>query len=493
MLTYLKNSWFNLAAFSLLFFAIFAWTWTGSLLFLGIPIAFLFTTLAGVNWKLAYWIFLFTIPFSIQIDLAGDSMAITLPDQPIMWLFLLVFIVMYARNPKIIPEWWWRDKLVFVSALQFFWIVVSVICSQIVFYSIKFLLLKTWLVVCFLLMPALIFKEKKDYVIGFKMLFISTLLTVIVILIHHAMLGFRFEKVQKSLHIASDLTLYYNHVDYSSVTSQLFPLLIVAFWYCRKSNWYIKWSLILVILIYIAGIIFAQTRAAYIAVFFGFAVGVAIRLKLVNLIMPTIYGLIAAMLVFMISNNKFMDFRPDYNKTYMHRDFASHLISTLRGRDMSSMERVYRWIAAIRMSKEHPFVGVGPRNFYYYYKPYAVTSFRTYVSRNPERSTTHNYYLYMLVEQGYPAMFLYALLIPMIFAKAQKTYHRFKDKFYRTVTIGLAMTIGAAFINNFFSELIETHKVGALFYIPLALLILLDRKSRELEAEEQTIQEPIKA
>jgi O-antigen ligase len=35
------------------------------------------------------------------------------------------------------------------------------------------------------------------------------------------------------------------------------------------------------------------------------------------------------------------------------------------------------------------------------------------------------------------------------------------------------------FINNFFSELIETPKVAALFYIPVALLIILDRKSKE--------------
>jgi hypothetical protein len=88
----------------------------------------------------------------------------------------------------------------------------------------------------------------------------------------------------------------------------------------------------------------------------------------------------------------------------------------------------------------------------------------------------------MLVEQGWPAMLLYALLMYAIFAKAQKIYHRFKDRFYRIVTIGLAMTLAVGFVNNFFSELIETHKVAALFYIPVALLIILDKKSKE-EAE----------
>ncbi len=476
----LKNTWFTAASVSVLFLTVILWGYTGNYLVLAAPIAFLYFILIGINWKTAYWIFLFTIPLSIQINFAGDSMAITLPDQPLMWSFLILFLIIWARNPAILPKWWWRDKLVFIAVLQFFWVIVSVVCSKVLFFSCKFLLAKSWLMVCYFIMPLFIFTEKKDFVRGFKMLLIPTVITVVIIVAHHAALGFRFNKVQRSLEFLGQ-SLYYNHVDYSSVTSMLFPCVIVAYSLTKKRSWVTRGVMLGIILVLIAGIVFAQTRAAYIAVFFGIGVGVAIRMKLVNFIMPTIYGLLILMLVYMIPNNKFLDFRPDYNNTYMHKDFAAHMIATIRGKDMSSMERVYRWIAAIRMSKANPFTGVGPRGFYYYYKPYAVTAFRTYVSRNPEQSTTHNYYLYMLVEQGYPAMLLYALLIPAIFAKAQRVYHRFKDKFYRAATVALAMTIGAGFINNFFSELIETHKVGALFYLPVALLIILDQKSKEME------------
>ena len=197
--------------------------------------------------------------------------------------------------------------------------------------------------------------------------------------------------------------------------------------------------------------------------------------------MPSLYALIILAFCYLVPNNKYIEFRPDYNKTFMHKNFTDHIIATFRGTDMSSMERVYRWVAAVRMSQDRPITGYGPRTFYYYYKPYAVTSFATYVSRNPEHSTTHNYFIYMLVEQGWPAMLLYALLMYAIFAKAQKVYHRLKDRFYRLVTIGITMTIAVGFVNNFFSELIETHKVAALFYIPIAMLILLDKKSKDEE------------
>ena len=79
-------------------------------------------------------------------------------------------------------------------------------------------------------------------------------------------------------------------------------------------------------------------------------------------------------------------------------------------------------------------------------------------------------------------MILYALLIIIVFAQAQRTYHRFDDKFYKNCTLGLVMTFAASFVNNFFSELIETHKVGSLFYLSLSLLVILDIKSREKRA-----------
>ena len=473
MLTALKNKWFDILAFSVLFATVIIFAFTSSYYVLAAPFVFLWLMLIAVNWKSAYWIFLFTIPASIQLTFAADTMSITLPDQPLMWTFLLLFILIWARNPKVIPEWWWRDRLVLIVTLQFLWTIVAVIFSKMLFFSLKFLLAKTWLLVCFFVLPLWIFQEKKDFVRGFLVLLVPMLATVIVILIHHYLLGFRFDKVQKSMS-----GLYYNHVDYSTVISMFLPLLLVALPLTKGRNILIRGALLLIILIFMTGIGFAYARAAVIGVVFAVVIGLAIRMRLVNFVMPAFYGLIILLMCYMVPNNKYIEFRPDYNNTYMHKSFTDHIISTFRGKDMSSMERLYRWIAAVRMSKDRPLTGYGPRAFYYFYKPYAVTSFRTYVSRNPEQSTTHNYFLYMLVEQGWPAMILYAILMVLIFAKAQKIYHRFKDRFYRHVTIGLAMTIAVGFINNFFSELIETHKVAALFFIPLALLIILDRKSR---------------
>lgn len=473
------DRWFSIASFSVLFLTIALVAWTGKYYFLALPFGYLYVMLMGINWKTAYWIFLFTIPPSVQLGLAGDTLSITLPDQPIMWLFLGVFAIIMARNPRALPQWWWRDPMVLIVVVQFLWTMVAVIFSKMLFFSLKFLIMKFWLLVCFFVFPVWIFTEKKDFVKGFFVLLIPMVATILVILVHHSMYGFRFDRIQRAI-----TQLYYNHVDYSTVISMFFPLLLVSVWpLIRKRNIFLKTTLLTLILIFIAGIGFAYARAAVVAVVFGIVVAVAIRLRLGNLVMPGFYALIILLMSYMVPNNKYIDFRPDFEHTYMRKDFMDHIIATFRGTDMSSMERLYRWIAAVRMSKDRPVTGYGPRAFYYYYKPYAVTSFRTYVSRNTEQSTTHNYFLYMLVEQGWPAMILYGIFMIMIVAKAQKVYHRFRDPFYRAVTMGLIMMITIGFINNFFSELIETHKVAALFYIPVALLIVLDKKSRDEQAQ----------
>lgn len=444
-----------------------------------IPFALLFAALLFINWRGAWWIFLFSIPLSRQIDLIDGKLTTTLPDEPMMWLFLLLTIVLVAARPRSVPEWWLRSPLLLVVTAQFVWMIVAVICSQEHDISLKFAAAKCWFLAAYFVLPIFIFREKADFRKGFLIILIPTVATMLVVNYWHYTMSFSFQLINKAIG-----RLYYNRVDYSSFMSMFFPLLLVAVPLTKGKKWWWRPVLILLILFFLFAVYVTFARGAMLAIVFAIGMGVAIRMKLAKLVMPAFYGLIALAMVFMVRNNKYIDFRPNYEQTYTHFTFADHMIATFRGEDMSSMERLYRWIAAVRMSTDRPLTGVGPNAFYYYYKPYAVSSFRTYVSRNTEQSTTHNYFLYMLVEQGWPAMILYAILMMVFFAVAQRTYHRFKgERFYRHVTIGIAMMFAAGFIDNFFSELIETHKVGALFFISIALMIVLEQKSKEWQKQ----------
>src|SRR5690606_38150159 len=122
----------------------------------------------------------------------------------------------------------------------------------------------------------------------------------------------------------------------------------------------ITWGIMLGLVIILLPIVYlTYARAAALAVIFALGVGIAVRLRLVNLIMPVMYAVITVFLVYISTNHRYMNLRPNYQRTYMHRDFDDHIIATFRGEDMSSMERIYRWIASIRMSADEPIKGFG--------------------------------------------------------------------------------------------------------------------------------------
>src|SRR5690606_8270172 len=129
-------------------------------------------------------------------------------------------------------------------------------------------------------------------------------------------------------------------------------------------------------------------RAAMLDVIFSFVILFAIRKRLVHLLMTAFFICTISLTVYLIQNDNYKNYKPNFEQTYSRHSFDELIKATFMGGDMSSMERFYRWIASARMSTERPFTGVGPNNFYYYYKPHAVNMFRTYVSRNEEKSTT---------------------------------------------------------------------------------------------------------
>ena len=114
-------------------------------------------------------------------------------------------------------------------------------------------------------------------------------------------------------------------------------------------------------------------------------------------------------------------------------------------------------------------------NFVNFYKPFAVTSFQTYVSDNPEQSGIHSYFFMTLVEQGVPGLLIFLALLVAFYLRAEKLYHAlaaYPERQSIVLTVLLSTTIITAFL--LINDLIETDKIGSFFFINLALLINQD-------------------
>jgi O-antigen ligase len=181
------------------------------------------------------------------------------------------------------------------------------------------------------------------------------------------------------------------------------------------------------------------------------------------------------------SNDRYLRYANDFSTTIFHQDFREHLIATYNLKDVSTAERFYRWVAGVRMIGDNWLTGYGPGTFYNNYKPYALPAFRTWVSDNKEHSTVHNYFLLTAIEQGLPGLFFLLLLLGAMTWYAEALYHRIDDIFYKKLAVTTGVIISMILVLNFLSDLVETDKIGSLFFLCLALLIVTDLNTRNSE------------
>ena len=175
------------------------------------------------------------------------------------------------------------------------------------------------------------------------------------------------------------------------------------------------------------------------------------------------------------------------DQTVAHKEFADIVSSTSDLKDVSTMERYYRWIAASQMVSEKPLIGFGPGNFYHFYKHYTLNKFSTYVSDNPEKSGVHNYYLMTVLEQGIIGLILFLFIIYFSIIYGEKIYHDSKNRARKDLV--MSATLSLLIIDSFLlmNDMIETDKVGSFFFLNIAILVIVDLLN-EKESKEITKQ-----
>jgi O-antigen ligase len=434
-----------------------------------IPLAIAGLYISIVDLRLFYYLLIGLLAISTEIDLPG-GIGLDFPGEPLMIFITLAFFFIVFFKPKdvLIPL---KNPITFLIILHVCWIGITSIPSENPVVSVKFLLAKIWYVVPFYFAFFLFIKNKKH---------INTLLTSLMVFVgfgalyvmtKHFSLGMSFDTIETAVQ-----PIYRNHVNYACLLTITIPYLWFISWVNRKNYLYRIFIIGLNIFILIA-IYYSFTRAAIGSVVIGLAAFVVLRLKL------TRFAFVGAVLVglffvnYMVQNNRFMDFAPDFERTISHTEFDNLLEATAKGEDISTMERVYRWIAGARMIYERPIVGYGPNNFYPYYKHKTVTSFETYVSDNPEKSGIHCYYLMIPVEQGIPGGIIFLLLCFFLLYEAEKAYHQSTDQYHKFLVGSAFVSLVSILAILIVNDLLEADKVGPFFFLAGAIIVYVRRQS----------------
>jgi O-antigen ligase len=439
---------------------------------LGVPAGLLAAYLTVVDFRTVFFLLLAAIPLSTEIVLP-NGFGTDLPTEPLIVGLMLVAILYFFRHWRGASMAFLRHPTTLLLLLHVGWIGITILTSADKVVSLKFFLAKIWYVITFYFLAGHILKEERDFRRFLWFILLPLLMTIIVITARHAAYGFSFADIYRVLN-----PFYRNHVAYAAILVVFLPFVwFVRYWYPRGSRR--RWQLAGALALILMGIYLSYTRAAYLSV--GIAAGAyfVIRLRLTRLVL--ISGIIVVLtgVIFLANKDRYLNYAPNYERTITHDRFNSLIEATYQLEDISTMERFHRWIAGFYMTKERPVFGFGPGNFYFFYRPYTVTSFQTYVSHNPEQSGIHSYYLMTLTEQGYPGLLIFLALIFWVLLRGESTYHSSADPRDRQIVMMFLLSFIIILALLIINDLIETDKIGPFFFIAMAVLVNGDLRLKE--------------
>lgn len=419
-----------------------------------------------------FWLLLWLLPLSTEINITS-SLGLDFPDEPMMMLLTALALLRWWHQPRSFPDAVWRHPLFFLLIIHLLWTMITCFYSEQPILSIKFLLAKSWYIVPFVILPTLWLNSISSIEKMIRCLLIPMGMIALITLFRHATSVFSFESINRHL-----FPFFRNHVNYGAMLVCLLAVAFGAYQHTTNNKKYRK-GLQIFMLIGIAGLIFSYSRGAWLALIGGLVIVWVIRKRMIIPVIITALLTVLISTVWLSTDQRYFRFAPDHDRTIFHTDFSQHMSATIAFKDVSNAERFYRWIAGARMFAERPLTGFGPSTFYNNYKPYTVRRFETWVSNNPEQSTVHNYFLLTALEQGVIGLLIFCALYFLMLWRIQKIYYQLHSYFFRTVALTTGAILVMIGIINFMSDMIETDKIGSLFWLCLGMIIVLESKLHE--------------
>ncbi|MFT4565219.1 MAG: O-antigen ligase [Saprospiraceae bacterium] len=404
------------------------------------------------------WIFILlfaVIPLSSEFELS-NGLSTDIPGEPLLWI-TTVMTILYLITTKVPHRLLY--PIGFIIAIQLLWLAITALFAEQPMLSVKYSIAKIWYVLPFFVLPFYIIKNRSDLHKLFDAYLIGLLIASLYFFLSHAQVDFDFlakTEVGKPI--------WRNHVNYACSLVISFPIAVYRHQTCLNHRTWRYKILLAAILVFMC---FSYARVVYLCLGTAAIYVFVLRYKLTKIAIVISLLTLSWIAYYQINQANYIRYAPEYSSTIMQESFDKKIKATLNGKDISTMERLHRWVAGLHMIEQNPFTGVGPSNFYSSYKKYAVHSFETYVSDNPEKSGIHNYYLMTAVEQGIPGLLLLLTLVITNMIYIENSYHRINSHYGKQLLLLSGTCLIIILSLNSINDMLEVIKVGGLFYFML--------------------------
>jgi O-antigen ligase len=424
-----------------------------------------FGAIALLNVKYIWWLGIILMPFSQNFEEFGTAFALTVPSDLVaitLWgYFLLQFFIHWKKYIPLL-----RHPILIIFGLYLAWMLVCTFTSSMPVISLKYFLSMFWYGTAFLWGSVIFFENKvilRNWIFPVSL---SLLIVVGYTIYFHGLEGF---SLRSSYHVMQPF--YKEHTAYATSITLLFAYFVIYLIYDRFSKIKTIYWLMVSLLTGI-GILTIYTRGAWLGVLGAGAVfGMILIWERYRKTAIAFIGLITIAGIWFIQKSLTFDTDSDKKMGIQERLFSAFNTK----HDLSNMERINRWVAAVNMIKESPVYGFGPGTYAMQYAPYQQSNFRTRVSTNlGNLGTTHNEFLLAGSEMGIPGMLMVMALYVISLFCGIRGYFQHSERsnrwLYLPATLGLITYYLHAVVNNY----LDQDKVAIPVFLCLAQIIALD-------------------
>lgn len=465
MVKLFKTYWIYL--FSFLFIALNSYLVINEFYYLAaIPFALVLVFMAFFRLEQLMWFIVFTTPLSLNIEeLSVGGIGMYLPTEPLMFGVMLLYFLKLFQSTKF-------DVKVILHPVSLailfnlFWLLITSITSEMPVVSFKFLLARLWFIVCFYFLAIQLFKTKRNYRTFFWAYLIPLSFVIIYSVIRLAGYGFQ----EKPAHWVMQ-PFYKDHTSYGAILAMYFPL-IFLFTGKRYPSTYKVFSYVL-IGIFVAGIIFSYTRAAWVSLVGALVLYLIYKFK-VRFSVLAIVTCTLGLMLFLSWDGLMM--KLEKNNQDSSDKLSEHVESISNvSTDASNLERLNRWSSAWRMFQQRPFFGWGPGTYVFQYAPFQLSNEKTIISTNAgENGNAHSEYIGPLAESGVLGTLSFLLIIIAVYYRGSLLYHRLPKGELKNVVLAALLALFTYVLHGFLNNYLDTDKASVPFWGLIALIVAID-------------------
>lgn len=421
----------------------------------------------------------FLVPLSINIEDVVLGMGLSLPVEPlIIGAFLLViykFIIDGEYDFRVL-----KHPISIAILINLGWILFTSFTSQEKVVSIKFFLSRSWFLLIFYFLSVVMFKQFKNIYAYLWAYMIPLAIVIIITLVKHS--DDNFSQIS-SFEIMAPF--YVAHGIYAAAIAFFIPLLFlfVLFGFRLNLSFVTVITAVGFLLLFTVGLIFSYTRAGWVSLLAALALGIGMMFRLRLWHMVTILVVASS---FVIINFDDIFFQLYQNKQNSAEGFEKHLesVSNVRN-DVSNLERVNRWIAAVNMVNEKPVVGFGPGAYSFTYAPYQDPDYETPITTAfGDQGHAHSEYLNPLSESGWPGLISFLAIIFTVFQVGLKLVYKGANATIRLIAAALLLGLMTYLAHGLLNAYSEQDKIAVVFWGFIGMITALDLYHQQNETSE---------